>query len=123
MYYLRTMAASAPIQFTVDQTALQQADTTVAKTVKKRPARPVPAPMMDDKTNGTTTPSSEEEPEDGHVDKLAAVGNLSPMASPKKGDGVAKKKRENMEESERTIYDEAVIACSIAVPLPRLSFC
>ena len=32
MYYLRTMAASAPIQFTVDQEALQVVDTNVAKT-------------------------------------------------------------------------------------------
>jgi ribonucleoside-diphosphate reductase subunit M1 len=38
MYYLRTMAASAPIQFTVDQEALLVADTNVARerTVKKR---------------------------------------------------------------------------------------
>ncbi|KAF2471569.1 ribonucleoside-diphosphate reductase-like protein subunit large [Lindgomyces ingoldianus] len=38
MYYLRTMAASAPIQFTVDQEALKVADTNVARTLgsKKR---------------------------------------------------------------------------------------
>jgi ribonucleoside-diphosphate reductase subunit M1 len=38
MYYLRTMAASAPIQFTVDQEALKVADTNVARAVgaKKR---------------------------------------------------------------------------------------
>lgn len=39
MYYLRTMAASAPIQFTVDQEALLVADTNVARerVQKKRP--------------------------------------------------------------------------------------
>ena len=39
MYYLRTMAASAPIQFTVDQEQLKVADTNVARTIgaKKRP--------------------------------------------------------------------------------------
>lgn len=39
MYYLRTMAASAPIQFTVDQEQLKVADTNVARVngVKKRP--------------------------------------------------------------------------------------
>ncbi|RKF57597.1 Ribonucleoside-diphosphate reductase large chain [Golovinomyces cichoracearum] len=39
MYYLRTMAASAPIQFTVDQEALLVVDTNVARerAVKKRP--------------------------------------------------------------------------------------
>ncbi|KAL8697963.1 MAG: hypothetical protein Q9201_006830 [Fulgogasparrea decipioides] len=39
MYYLRTMAASAPIQFTVDQEQLKVADTNVARirdTMKKR---------------------------------------------------------------------------------------
>lgn len=35
MYYLRTMAASAPIQFTVDQEALQVADTNVARALPK----------------------------------------------------------------------------------------
>jgi ribonucleoside-diphosphate reductase subunit M1 len=40
MYYLRTMAASAPIQFTVDQEQLKVADTNVARAVgaKKRSA-------------------------------------------------------------------------------------
>jgi len=117
MYYLRTMAASAPIQFTVDQAALQQVDTAVAtKAVKKRPARPVPAPMMEDKaTNGTVTPSSEEESDDQHVGKLAVIGNPSPKASPKKANGVSKMKRVDMDEVQKSIYDEAVIACSIAV--------
>ena len=39
MYYLRTMAASAPIQFTVDQEQLKEADTNVARAspaLKKR---------------------------------------------------------------------------------------
>jgi ribonucleoside-diphosphate reductase subunit M1 len=38
MYYLRTMAASAPIQFTVDQEMLKVADTNVGKSSKKRNA-------------------------------------------------------------------------------------
>ena len=117
MYYLRTMAASAPIQFTVDQAALQQVDTNVAtKVIKKRPARPVPAPMMEAKaTNGTVSTSSEEESDDQHVGKLAVIGNPSPKASPKKANGVAKMKRDEMDEVEKSIYDEAVIACSLAV--------
>ena len=53
--------------------------------------------------------------DDQHVGKLAIVGNLSPKASPKRVNGVAKKKREDMDEVERSIYDEAVIACSIEV--------
>jgi ribonucleoside-diphosphate reductase subunit M1 len=35
MYYLRTMAASAPIQFTVDQEALKVADTNIARALPK----------------------------------------------------------------------------------------
>lgn len=67
MYYLRTMAASAPIQFTVDQEALLVADTNVARErpVKKRStpsggynsvAAAVPRPMyMKEPSNITTT--------------------------------------------------------------------
>ncbi|EON62863.1 ribonucleoside-diphosphate reductase large chain [Coniosporium apollinis CBS 100218] len=68
MYYLRTMAASAPIQFTVDQEALKVADTNVARALgaKKRPIAPagygstpsaVPRPMYMQKTPPTTTPN------------------------------------------------------------------
>lgn len=115
MYYLRTMAASAPIQFIVDQAALQQVDTAVAnKVVKERAARPVPAPMTEDKAahNGTVAPSSEEESDDQHI---AVVGNPSPKGSAKKANGIVKKKREDMDEVEISIYDEAVVACSIKV--------
>jgi ribonucleoside-diphosphate reductase subunit M1 len=131
MYYLRTMAASAPIQFTVDQAALQQVDTAVAnKVIKKRPARPVPAPMMESKAsrNSTAPHSSEEvtssgEDSDAHVEKLAVVASPSPTPSPKKTNGITKPspkktngvKREEMNEVEQSIYDEAVIACSIEV--------
>ncbi|CZT12450.1 ribonucleoside-diphosphate reductase large chain [Rhynchosporium agropyri] len=62
MYYLRTMAASAPIQFTVDQEALLVADTNIAREriVKKRPAAgfitqtPGPQPMY----RKTTSPNT-----------------------------------------------------------------
>jgi ribonucleoside-diphosphate reductase subunit M1 len=73
MYYLRTMAASAPIQFTVDQEALKIVDTNTARALgsKRRgntsgitggnyPSSPgpsaVPRPMYMSKTaNGSTT--------------------------------------------------------------------
>lgn len=79
MYYLRTMAASAPIQFTVDQEQLKVADTNVARTGagKKRSIpstgyssssyNAVPRPMYVQKvpssattttTNGMPTPTS-----------------------------------------------------------------
>lgn len=71
MYYLRTMAASAPIQFTVDQDQLLVADTNVAGVrgmSKKRPSgtyqsaaySAVPRPMYQSKTangaNGVPSP-------------------------------------------------------------------
>ena len=74
MYYLRTMAASAPIQFTVDQEQLKVADTNVARSgiSKKRPSTSgysqsaVPRPMYEKQPstpstttlNGIMTPSA-----------------------------------------------------------------
>ena len=79
MYYLRTMGAAAPIQFTVDQEALKVADTTIARALpigggKRRPvASPtnsgsysaVPRPMYQaatangaNGTNGIPTPAA-----------------------------------------------------------------
>lgn len=89
MYYLRTMAASAPIQFTVDQEQLKVVDTNVARTSsrKQRPSNgggyhsnshsSVPRPMYQQKpssptplaasvtagTNGIPTPASTPEVE------------------------------------------------------------
>lgn len=70
MYYLRTQAAAAPIQFTVDQEALKVADTNVARTTQKRrtlgssgyASASVPRPMYAQKSdppsqNGVPTPS------------------------------------------------------------------
>lgn len=66
MYYLRTMAASAPIQFTVDQEALKVEDMAVARErtgAKKRPSSgysggaaysAVPRPMYASKLSGST---------------------------------------------------------------------
>src|SRR5271156_3046233 len=106
MYYLRTMAASAPIQFTVDQAALQQVDTAVAtKPTKKRAARPVPAPMMEEKVSRNGTAGGESSV-DELVEKLAVMGSSPTVSS----------KREEMDELERGIYDEKVIACSIENP-------
>ena len=78
MYYLRTMAASAPIQFTVDQEQLKVADTNVARVgyQSKRKGTPtgyagsgnmqsaVPRPMFEQKpsmnstVNGIPTPTA-----------------------------------------------------------------
>jgi ribonucleoside-diphosphate reductase subunit M1 len=84
MYYLRTMAASAPIQFTVDQEALKVEDTNVARALgnrKRGPAyasslaspSPNPKPMYMQKStpmtekNGVPTPDSSPSSEAGPV--------------------------------------------------------
>ncbi|KAK0326759.1 ribonucleotide-diphosphate reductase subunit rnr1 [Friedmanniomyces endolithicus] len=71
MYYLRTMAASAPIQFTVDQEKLKVVDTNVSRVggAKKRnfsgaynavaaptPVSAVPRPMYEQKVSGNGVP-------------------------------------------------------------------
>lgn len=69
MYYLRTMAASAPIQFTVDQEQLKVADTNIARTGGKKRSIPsagyssnshsaVPRPMYVQKPEISTTLSN-----------------------------------------------------------------
>ena len=95
MYYLRTMAASAPIQFTVDQEQLKVVDTNVARTngAKKRVGSSsagynsnshsaVPRPMYQRKPsepsigpNGMPTPSATPPP-------VAAVGEENHKLSP-----------------------------------------
>jgi hypothetical protein len=103
------MAASAPIQFTVDQTALQEVGT-VAKPSKRRRSRLVPAPMMEGIPTRSAT--SDEDSDDQHVEKLAVLGQISPKASPKKG---RSHKMEDVEELDQNIFDERVIACSLEV--------
>jgi ribonucleoside-diphosphate reductase subunit M1 len=96
MYYLRTMAASAPIQFTVDQEKLKVVDTNVARNpAKKRgiagtgsPAvqSPTPQPMYESKqpqnsavTNGVPTPSTTPPPE---VEAKSTPKKELPMRAP-----------------------------------------
>ncbi|KAF2771342.1 hypothetical protein EJ03DRAFT_349743 [Teratosphaeria nubilosa] len=97
MYYLRTMAASAPIQFTVDQEMLKVADTNVGKAVGSKrknfsgaynavpasspPATAVPQPMYDAKLqgngapNGVVTPATTPPPEKQARSKLGRTGS------------------------------------------------
>lgn len=108
MYYLRTMAASAPIQFTVDQEQLKVADTNVARaagTFKKRtmigggngyvsiPA--VPQPMYMEKgsgiqsPNGVPTPIATPPPSSANVTRDIATTTIPVSPSPTKRDTLA----------------------------------
>ena len=108
MYYLRTMAASQPIQFTVDQEQLKVVDTNVARTPgmgKKRnlgsagySSSPTPRPMYMSKppvtpsngVNGALTPAATP-PEDSESKRLEMAKVIevkkAPAAGPIKGPG------------------------------------
>jgi len=139
MYYLRTMAASAPIQFTVDQEALKVTDTNVARTQKKYHSgsnahSSVPRPMYVQKppvqgaaelgmpTPTATPPPSKkkesafkEEEREGSPQTLA-TDTLDTLVKDEVGDGAKGKKQEEDAEDisegrEGAIYAQAALAC------------
>ena len=100
MYYLRTMAASAPIQFTVDQEQLKVTDTNVAReryAAKKRPSSgyntsyaAIPRPMYAQKApisvndsstsvNGVPTPTATPPPASENKPFAPGVGKNTPI--------------------------------------------
>ncbi|CCJ29155.1 unnamed protein product [Pneumocystis jirovecii] len=106
MYYLRTQAASAPIQFTVDRKALEEVDETV---LKKRPStlkhigismNPLVESLDDKKTNSEDTISNDQNT------KQLDNSNLHKE----------NRKTNQYEEFENNIYDDKIIACSIEDP-------
>ncbi|KAL8861164.1 MAG: hypothetical protein Q9178_002380 [Gyalolechia marmorata] len=104
MYYLRTMAASAPIQFTVDQEQLKVADTNVARVgyQTKRKGTPtgyagsgnmqssVPRPMFEQKpssvqsVNGIPTPTATPPPLGSSTVEDTEGGGKNVVAPPEK---------------------------------------
>ena len=78
MYYLRTMAASAPIQFTVDQEQLKVADTNIARlgsSKKRAPAAGYSSPSM----SAVPRPMYVQKPSSGSIN---ANGIPTPTATP-----------------------------------------
>ncbi|KAK2745960.1 ribonucleotide-diphosphate reductase subunit rnr1 [Onygenales sp. PD_40] len=134
MYYLRTMAASAPIQFTVDQEQLKVADTNVARSngaLKKRAGvsssyastySAVPRPMYDQiQSNGQAAGANGK----AASELPAAPAPAKPVQKVEQENGAPNgtkesKGDENEEpakgESEDDIYSSKVIACSIDSP-------
>ena len=133
MYYLRTMAASAPIQFTVDQEKLKIDETNVARpTPRKRvgglgvrngsvngvngtvhPNEAVPAPTAEVQTvNGTKA--------GGSPRQLATTSSTvsvehpdEELREPTKVNSQEEDGEKESEEREQDIYSQKVIACSI----------
>jgi ribonucleoside-diphosphate reductase subunit M1 len=124
MYYLRTMAASAPIQFTVDQEQLKVEDTNVARSNgigKKRSPAPaafgntyasVPRPMYDQKP---VAPVATPEP----LQPVSASRVNGAAHSDSTQDKVSREEPKEQEdadennETEQDIYAQKVLQCSI----------
>lgn len=146
MYYLRTTAATAPIQFTVDQDALLVADTNVARerASKKRPmASLVNSSFTPGQSNGYPTPSVTPPPtsENKRIAAPIQVPSFkadvaegeSPRALATEPTGAIPKEEElpepaakeklqeedkdgDSEQREQDIYADKVLACSIENP-------
>ncbi|KAJ4858831.1 ribonucleotide reductase [Trichoderma afarasin] len=82
MYYLRTQAAAAPIQFTVDQEALKIADATVSKdrVLKKRAPPPGSSYMMSSPSAVPRPASAKREGDSGN--SLSSNGVPTPTTTP-----------------------------------------
>lgn len=112
MYYLRTMAASAPIQFTVDQEKLKQeiAQRGVARALDRKPyrhvarvgKRPEPTSVVTVVEETTVSVSSSPAAKVTEIDELTVQLGQSGLTS--------------TGESEIDIYNSKVIACSINNP-------
>lgn len=98
MYYLRTMAASAPIQFTVDQEALKSADTNTAKVLNRHTYKPQATTLVSSVSSSIST--------------LSAVTAETTESS----NDSATTPVSEQDQAELDIYNEKVIACSIANP-------
>ncbi|KAK9476848.1 ribonucleotide reductase [Lipomyces japonicus] len=135
MYYLRTMAASAPIQFTVDQEALKVIDpnsvketTTLSRKVYKQTSGRLSSTGLNSKLLSSRTtasayeiqsPAVEQESEPivnvaAKVEEIQNIKDKIPVES-KNAPG-ADKPKDDMTEEELDIYNEKVLACSIANP-------
>lgn len=100
MYYLRTMAASAPIQFTVDQEQLKVEDTNVARSKKRTPGNAA--------ASYSAVPRAEISPVAAPVQeapRTVVVEATIPAEAEVKSEADAK--------TEADIYSDAVLQCSI----------
>lgn len=131
MYYLRTMAASAPIQFTVDQEKLKVADTNVARSIPLRKKAAGVGSAFNSHSVGAQNGSNEHGSPDfqstngvkaGGSPRTLAVDPSSPVhpdeefSQPRRnGNGTSQEEDEEKESEEREndIYSQKVLACSI----------
>ncbi|KAL3450759.1 ribonucleotide reductase [Aspergillus insuetus] len=103
MYYLRTMAASAPIQFTVDQEQLKVEDTNVARTTKKRVGAAA--------ASYSAVPRAPLEQVNGNSEN--ATNGISSEAEVNGDAQSDEEEKKEGEPSEADIYSQKVLQCSI----------
>ncbi|KAJ5763909.1 hypothetical protein N7533_002590 [Penicillium manginii] len=117
MYYLRTMAASAPIQFTVDQEQLLVEDTNVARaasSLKKRGAASSGYSAVPRAEPAAIAAAPQESPRTLVADPVAPIVAPAPAAAAAaEADGETAEETEKTEKSEGDIYSDAVLQCSI----------
>jgi ribonucleoside-diphosphate reductase subunit M1 len=109
MYYLRTQAAAAPIQFTVDQEKLkQELATSQSRTLVRKQYRQV---------SSSSTPSRESTPATPQTADTSIESVETKLKDLSTEDDSNKENSEPVaEKSEFDIYNEKVIACSLANP-------
>ncbi|PWW80079.1 hypothetical protein C7212DRAFT_349571 [Tuber magnatum] len=139
MYYLRTQAAAAAIQFTVDQEALKVADTNVARALPSKKRLPntgyssttaIPRPLGASTSPDSSPSSSTQKSSSNGMITSAVAPHVKSEPSPKLLDTeppavadeieeLEKKKPQDedskclSEEREGDIYADAVLSCSI----------
>lgn len=106
MYYLRTQAASAPIQFTVDQESLKVEDNAKAKVLENRKQYKEASPYRVKQREGL---QQQEPTPDTSVEDLTNKMKDTTVKSNTDKDG-------NNENSQQNIFDDKVLACSIENP-------
>lgn len=109
MYYLRTMAASAPIQFTVDQESLKTVDSATAKVITRQPYRQHVSRIE----STTSVSSSSSTLKVSEVDEISYKMTSSTLSD---GNEAGSDSKNDNGKSEIDIYNEKVLACSIANP-------
>ncbi|KAJ5193888.1 Ribonucleotide reductase class I alpha subunit [Penicillium cf. griseofulvum] len=116
MYYLRTMAASAPIQFTVDQEQLLVEDTNIARSKKRTVGTGASAYSAIPRTNSAEAVTAKViAPVEETPRSVAAPVVATPAAEAKTDDTAANAEPEDAESRavEGDIFSDAALQCSI----------
>ncbi|KAJ5281467.1 hypothetical protein N7478_006839 [Penicillium angulare] len=118
MYYLRTMAASAPIQFTVDQEALLVEDTNVARSKKRVGGGGASSYSAVPRANGAEAVIAapvQESPRTVVEPTVVAPANVVPIveAASEAAAAPAEGEAAEGEKSSGDIFSDAVLQCSI----------